>query len=375
MDEILQQIHLNDFIFLWAPSLLTELFISLNLRNNHIPASIFVEEIMIICCGEALIDMVPYTTKDGIDTYRPLPGGSPYNSAIAMGRLGAPVSFMSRLSSDFFGTMLVDRLQNNHVNTDLIVRSHQHSTLAFVKLEAGKEPQYAFYTEGTADRSFSREDLPRQLPKDLHGILFGSISMTMEPVASTIEQFVFEQSRRTDAAAPVISLDPNVRPVMIQDHSSYVQRLEGWISSATIVKISGADMEYVYPALSREAALEHVLSLGPTLVVTTLGADGALAIGRRKDGSRFTATAPVVPVQVADTIGAGDTFHAALLSWFELHHTLNRTALANLSEKDLKEALFFANKAASLVCTKHGAEPPTMAEMEALNGGTGGLSF
>ncbi|AEJ20371.1 carbohydrate kinase family protein [Gracilinema caldarium] len=321
---------------------------------------------MIICCGEALIDMVPYTTSDDIDTYRPLPGGSPYNTAIAIGRLGAPVSFMGRLSSDFFGTMLVDRLRANNVETNLIVRSTQNSTLAFVKIEAGKEPQYAFYTEGTADRSFSVEDLPKTLPQDLHGILFGSISMTMEPVASTIETFIQSQSRRNDASAPVISLDPNVRPVMIHDRARYVQRLESWIASATIVKISGADLEYVYPSLSREAALEKVLSLGPTLVVTTLGADGALAIGRRSDGSRFSATAPVVPVKVADTIGAGDTFHGALLSWLELKGKLNRLALSKISEADLHEALFFANKAASLVCTKHGAEPPTMAEMEAL---------
>mgnify|MGYP005840374211 CR=1 FL=1 len=319
---------------------------------------------MIVCCGEALIDMVPYTTPDGIDTYRPLPGGSPYNSAIAMGRLGAPVSFMGRLSSDFFGTMLVNRLKENNVQTDLIVRSTQNSTLAFVKIEAGKEPQYAFYTEGTADRSFSGEDLPKSLPPDLHGILFGSISMTMEPVATTIEQFVFTQSKRADAEAPVISLDPNIRPVMIHDHDRYVRRLESWISCATIVKISSADMEYVYPSLTREAALEKVLSLGPTLVVTTLGADGALAMGRRKDGSRFSAAASVVPVQVADTIGAGDTFHAGLLAWLELKGKLNRLALLQISEEDLHEALFFANKAASLVCTKHGAEPPTMAEME-----------
>jgi fructokinase len=324
------------------------------------------EVIMILCCGEALIDMVPSTSPEGMTTYRPLPGGSPYNSAIAMGRLGTPVGFLGRLSSDFFGTMLVDRLKQNGVKTDYIIRAPQNSTLAFVKLEAGKEPQYVFYTEGTADRSFSVEDLPKTLPQDLHGILFGSISMTMEPVASTIETFIQTQSRRQDDAAPVISLDPNVRPVMIQDHGRYVKRLESWIASATIVKISGADMEYVYPSLSREEALEKVLSLGPTLVVTTLGADGALAIGRRNDGSRFSATAPVVPVKVADTIGAGDTFHAGLLSWLELKGKLNRQELANLSEKDLKEALFFANKAASLVCTKHGAEPPTMAEMEAL---------
>jgi len=322
---------------------------------------------MILCCGEALIDMVPFLTADGTPAFRPLPGGSPYNSAVAAGRLGAPVSFLGRLSADFFGEMLVDRLAANGVKTNLIVRSLQTTTLAFVKLDAGQEPQYAFYTEGSADRSFSDADLPEALPPDTHCILFGSISMTMEPVATTIEKLVQRESGRTDARAPVISLDPNVRPVMIFDHAAYVRRLEGWFAAATIVKISGADMEYVYPALSRDAALEKILAMGPRLVVTTLGKDGALAMGKRDNGTRFAATAPVVPVTVADTIGAGDTFHAAFLTWLELNGKMTRAALADLSEAELRDALVFANKAASLVCTRHGAEPPTMAEMDALS--------
>jgi len=321
---------------------------------------------MILCCGEAVIDMVPFRVADGTEAFRPLPGGSPYNSAVAAGRLGAPVAFMGRLSSDFFGDMLVHRLAANGVRTDLIVRSPQTTTLAFVKLAAGEEPQYAFYTEGSADRSFSAADLPHRLPPETRCIMFGSISMTMEPVATTIENLVFRESRRTDAAAPVISLDPNVRPVMIRDHAAYVRRLEGWFAAAGIVKISGADMEYVYPDLTREAALEKILALGPRLVVTTLGKDGALAMGKREDGRRFAATAPVVPVTVADTIGAGDTFHAAFLSWLELNGKMSRSALADLGEAELRDALVFANKAASLVCTRHGAEPPTMAEMDAL---------
>ncbi|GAB4224512.1 MAG: carbohydrate kinase [Spirochaetales bacterium] len=318
---------------------------------------------MILCCGEALVDMVPYRTKDGIDAYRPIPGGSPYNSAIALGRLGAPVSFMGRISSDFFGSLLVERLRDNHVGTDLIVRSPQHTTLAFVKIEDGKEPLYAFYCEGTADRSFSLEDLPPELPPDLHGILFGSIAMTMEPAASTIEHFVRQQSHRTDPEAPVISLDPNVRPIMIQDHGTYVKRLEGWISHSTLVKLSEADLEYVYPTLSLEAGMDRVLSLGPVLVVTTLGSKGALAMGRRRDGSRYSVRVPATPVDVVDTIGAGDTFHAALLAWMEHHGKLNRSALDAISEGELEQALLFANKAASIVCTRQGAEPPTLAEL------------
>ncbi len=319
---------------------------------------------MILCCGEALVDMVPFVSE-GAEAFRPCPGGSPYNSAIAIGRLGAPVAFLGRLSTDFFGELLVKRLRDNGVGTELIVRTDQTTTLAFVKLEAGAEPQYAFYTEGSADRSLSPADIPARLPVEARCILFGSISMTMEPVASTIEALVKRERARKDAAAPVISVDPNVRPILISDVSAYVRRLEGWMASSTIVKISAADLEFVYPDLEREAAIDKILTLGPTLVVTTLGMDGALAVGRRSNGSTFRATAPVVPVKVVDTIGAGDTFHAGFLSWLEKHGKMSRAAVAALREDELAEALVFANLAASLVCAKRGAEPPTLAEMEA----------
>ncbi len=319
---------------------------------------------MILCCGEALIDMVPFAGEEG-DAFRPCPGGSPYNSAIAIGRLGVPVAFVGRLSTDFFGELLVKRLRENGVRTDLIARSGQTTTLAFVKLEGGAEPQYAFYVEGSADRSLVPADIPARLPDEARCILFGSISMTMEPVASTIEAFVQREAARTDSGAPVISLDPNVRPVMIADRLSYVRRLEGWMASSTIVKISGADLEFVYPDLDRDEALAKILGMGPILVVTTLGMDGALAVGRRTDGSDFRATAPVVPVKVVDTIGAGDTFHAGFLAWLEAHGKMSRAALAGLAESELAAALAFANAAAALVCAKRGAEPPTLAEMEA----------
>jgi len=310
--------------------------------------------------------MVPFKTDAGEDAFRPCPGGSPYNSVIAIGRLGVPAAFIGRLSTDFFGELLVSRLKDNKVRTDLIARSHQTSTLAFVKLAPGEEPQYAFYTEGSADRSLAAQDLPAKLPTDARCILFGSISMTMEPIATTIESFVRKEGARTDNGALVISLDPNVRPVMIHDKVSYAKRLEGWMASATIVKISGADMDFVYPGSDREKVFAHILSLGPKLVVTTMGKDGALAVGRRADGSLFRATAPIVDVKVVDTIGAGDTFHAGFLSWLEIKGKMSRNAIAALTEAELAQALFFANKAASLVCSRRGAEPPTLAEVEAL---------
>jgi fructokinase len=320
---------------------------------------------MILCCGEALVDMVPFAMEDaeGGEGYRPCPGGSPYNSAIAIGRLGVPVDFVGRLSHDFFGQMLIRRLAANGVGTSRIVRSRQPSTLAFVKLAHGAEPQYAFYVTDSADRSLSLADLPAELPMDVRCILFGSISMTMEPVASTVEALVMRETARR-----VISFDPNVRPVLVPDRGAYVRRMEGWFALSTIVKISAADLDYVYPHLDLDAAVDRVLSCGPALIAITLGSDGALAVGSRSTGGRFRATATAIKVPVVDTIGAGDTFHAALLAWLELHGRMSRSAIAELPEHELGAALLFANKAAALVCTRRGAEPPTMAELTACSG-------
>jgi fructokinase len=251
-----------------------------------------------------------------------------------------------------------------------MIRTDQNSTLAFVKLEPGKEPQYLFYTEGTADRSLSAEDLEAllpggALPPETRCILFGSISMTMEPAASTIESLILSQGR--DRAGPVISFDPNIRPFMIKDRGAYLRRFETWLSAVTIAKISGADFDFIYPGLDTDQSLERVLSLGPLLAVSTLGPAGARAL-LRKGGEILRVSAPAPDLPVTDTIGAGDTFHGALLAWLELRGLMSRAALAGLGAGELEEALRFANKAASLVCGRQGAEPPTLAEVEALAG-------
>jgi len=321
---------------------------------------------MIICCGEALIDMVP----DSRGGFMPLPGGSPYNTAIAIGRLGVSVKFWGRFSTDFFGEILARRLRDNHVGEDLLIRSDQNTTLAFVKLEERKEPQYIFYTEGTADRSLDIADLPAKLPADTRCILFGSIAMTMEPSASAIEALVLREGTRTSAdqpdGAPVISFDPNIRSFMIKDKSAYIQRFEKWIAASTIAKISSADFEFIYPGLEPEQALKKTLAMGPRLAISTMGSKGALAMLRRDDGTVTRVTAPVVDIPVTDTIGAGDTFHGAFLSWLEINGKMFRSDLTSLSETDLYDALYFANKAASIVCSRQGADPPTLKEMESL---------
>jgi fructokinase len=325
---------------------------------------------MIICCGEALIDMVPVPISGTAGGFVPLPGGSPFNTAVAIGRMGVQAKFLGRISTDFFGEMLIKRLKDNRVSDDLITRAGQNSTLAFVKLVKNKEPQYIFYADGTADRSFSQEDLPQKLPVDTNCIVFGSISMTMEPIASAIEALILREGTRKNTdqmdGAPLISFDPNIRSFMIKDRSAYIERLEKWVAASTIVKFSSGDFNFIYPKLETDKVLQKTIAMGPRLVIMTLGTKGALALLRRNDGNVIRVSTPAVNLPVVDTIGAGDAFHGAFLSWLELKGKMSRSALINLSETELQAALLFANKAAALVCSRQGADPPSRREVESL---------
>ena|GEM_PF-14406 len=325
---------------------------------------------MIICCGEALIDMIRTPVSGSGDGFLPLPGGSPYNTAVAIGRLGVPVKFLGRISTDFLGEILVKRLRENRVGYDLLIRSNQNSTLAFVKLEKGREPQYVFYTEACADRSLTVEDLPQKLPSDTKCIHFGSIAMTMEPIASAIEALILREGTRKSAdqmdGAPLISFDPNIRPFFIKNKDAYKEHFEKWVAASTITRISAADFAFIYPKMEAEKALRKILSMGPRLAINTMGSKGAMALLRRNDGSLIKVSVPGIKVPLVDTIGAGDTFQGAFLSWLEIKGKMSRSALVNLSENELHSALLFANKAAALVCSRRGAEPPSRKAVETL---------
>ena len=315
---------------------------------------------MILACGEALIDMVPQNSG-GKEVFYPAAGGSPCNTAIAAARAGADVQFIGRLSKDFFGEALIRRFRDNHVGTDMIIRSDENSTLAFVKLEKDREPEYLFYTEGTADRSFSIPDLPASFPAGARCLAFGSISMTMEPIATAVETLVL----RAKEEGIVVSFHPNIRPFIIHDREAYTKRFEKLAAASTIVKISAADFEFIYPETDLQGALKKVLALGPRMVISTLGSEGAMAL-LRTGGGLIEARAPVVNLPVADTIGAGDTFHGAFLSRLEAQNKMSQEKIAALAAGELRETLFFANKAASIVCSRRGADPPTLEEIEKL---------
>lgn len=309
---------------------------------------------MIVSCGESLIDCVPMSGRNGESGFRPCVGGSPYNVAIATARLGGPAGFLGRISTDFFGDMLMSALEANGVDRRFIVRRDQPSTLGFVSLE-DEEPQYAFYSNGAADRMLETEDLPAAFPADVECLQFGSISLMQEPAATTLESLMRrEHCRRT------IALDPNIRPRLIADREGYVRRLESWVALTDLIKVSGADLDWLYPGEAVEGILERWLTAGPRLIVVTMGTDGALGATER-----LTATVSGASIQLVDTVGAGDTFHGALLARLHALGDLAADRLGAIGEGDLRDALSFANRAAAVTCSRQGNDPPRLQELAA----------
>ena len=310
---------------------------------------------MIVACGEALIDFVPMTAADGSRGYRPCVGGSPYNTAVAMARLGAATGFLARLSTDFFGQMLRDHLTANGIDIGLSATAGQPTTLGFVSLDQGDEPQFAFYSNGAADRSLVPGDLPDTLPESVRCLQFGSISLMQEPSATTLAGLM-----RREAGHRVISLDPNVRPGLIPDRIAWRTRLEGWIALADIVKVSAADLAWLYPGAEPLDRARAWLRSGPRLVAVTFGADRS--VGLFADRS---VVEPAQRVTVSDAVGAGDTFHAGLLASLDRDGLLAAGGLSRLDSTSVARALRLGARAAAITVTRPGADPPTWEEVVA----------
>lgn len=303
---------------------------------------------MILCTGESLIDMVP---QDG--AFRPLPGGAVYNTAIALGRLGAPTGYMWPVSRDPFGEQLLCPLAEAGVEAGLCPRTDRLTTLAMVTLEGG-DARYFFYDEGSAGRLFAPADIP-PLPAEVEAIFAGGISLVPDPCGATVEGFIRDHYARL----PVM-LDPNIRPFFIPDAGAYRARLERLLPMAAIVKLSGDDLDWLYPDTDPAEAARQILALGPKLVLLTGGAAGATAYW-----SGAPVSAPAVRTAVADTIGAGDTFNAGVLASLQRQGVLSHHGLAALTPDQLQAALTLGAQAAAVTVSRPGANPPWAHEMPA----------
>ena len=303
---------------------------------------------MLLCCGEALIDMVPTATESGRDGYVPHAGGAAFNTAIALGRLGVRTGMLTGLSTDLFGRQLTASLHANRVDTSLAVTSDRPTTLAFVQLADG-DASYTFFDENSAGRMLDRADMPA-LPDEVGALYFGGISLACEPGAEAYAALL-----EREAAARAVMLDPNIRPGFIRDAARYRDRLDRMIALSDIVKVSDEDLAWICPdPQSPFDKLDSLRRAGPSVVILTQGGDGATALLR--DGARVSVSAG--RAEVADTIGAGDTFNAGVLAKLAELGLLAGEALAVLDPDPMREALLFGARVAAITVSRSGANPP-----------------
>ncbi len=308
---------------------------------------------MILCCGEALIDMIAEPTVSGGKGFVPHSGGAIFNTAIALGRLGIQTGLLSGLSTDMFGEQLIAALQISHVATSHVVRSDRPTTLAFVQLKDG-HATYSFVDENTAGRMLQPEDMPDQLT-GVSALYFGGISLACEPCADA-----YAATLDRHGADRAVMLDPNIRPGFIKDQTRYRTRLNRMIAQADIIKVSDEDLDWIIPGPESHAEkIPLLLRAGPAIVVVTKGGDGAT--GYLSDGTDVSV--PVQRVEVVDTVGAGDTFNAGVLAALSQAGHLNKPALRSLPASGLRDALEYGAKVAAVTVSRAGANPPWAQEL------------
>ena len=308
---------------------------------------------MILCCGEALIDMIPEPTLRGSDGYVPRSGGAIFNTAIGLGRLGCRTGLVSGISTDMFGHQLMAELRASNVDTRNVIRSDRPTTLAFVKLSDG-HASYSFFDENSAGRMIAADDLPASVD-DVSALYFGGISLACDPGADAYMQFA-----QTHARNCVVMVDPNIRPSFITDEPSFRNRIERMLGLTDIVKVSDEDLNWIIQTTdSLETKAAHLQELGPSIVILTRGSSGAQAW--LPDGqSIFVASQKV---DVVDTVGAGDAFNAGVLAGLSEAGLLTKTALRSVSAKDIEKAIGLGVQVAAINVARAGANPPWRDEL------------
>lgn len=303
---------------------------------------------MILCCGEALIDMIPEPTIAGGEGFVPHTGGAVFNTAIALGRLGAGAGLLTGLSTDMFGDQLRQDLQASGVDGSYAITSDRPTTLAFVKLENG-QAEYTFNDENSAGRMLQAADLPA-LNFEVSALFFGGISLACEPCADTYAALLEAESK-----SRVVMMDPNIRQSFIQDVAKYRARLDRMMAQVDVCKVSDEDLDWIVEgSASLEDKASTLLDKGPSLIIVTKGGDGATAY-HKNAGSVHVQSKRVT---VVDTVGAGDTFNAGVLASFAQQGVLTKEGIQSLSIKGVEQALDLGATCAAITVSRKGANPP-----------------
>lgn len=318
---------------------------------------------MIVVGGEALVDLVPSDSSGGdppdvtSQALHPRLGGGPFNVAVSAGRLGAPVRFLSRVSTDAFGDALVARLASSGVDTAFVQRGPEPTTLAVTSMAADGGARYTFYAGATADRLFAD---PGELPGEVTMLCLGTLSLVLEPGASGYEAVL----RREAARGVLTALDPNIRIALITDPDAYRARFASWLPDIGLLKLSIEDAAWLgeEPGEGPREPIDLARGWqrsGPAAVVVTRGSRGLAVL----TGSGELVESPAVPTRVVDTIGAGDTVLGALLAWLYRHGIRDIATLRSMGTATWHSALKYASSAAAVTVSRAGAEPPFANEL------------
>jgi fructokinase len=308
---------------------------------------------LIVIAGEALVDMVGDTQY----RYRALAGGSCFNVAMAIGRLGLEVGFACPMSSDALGRMLSKTLTDSGATIMLPEAVPEPTPMAVVSIDSSGQPTYAFYREKTADRTIRSQDLIAALPPSTWLFHVGSVALTQK---SDGDEWKAGALAARDRGA-LISLDPNVRPSLITDIDDYRSRMAEFFTIADLIKISDEDLAEIYPGVDPHTAFAGLVEqYSPALAILTLGDQGSIGISASGARAEQAAT---IPGPIVDTIGAGDSLQAGLVAALYSGGHTTGSALAALSESDIGRALVIGSLAAGLNCTRQGCSPPWRDEL------------
>jgi fructokinase len=300
----------------------------------------------VVVTGEALIDLV--LARDGsLDGH---PGGGPYNVARTIGRLGQPVAYLGRVSTDGFGRRLLLELEADGVGLESIVPTDAPTTLALAELDAAGAAQYRFYDIGTSAPGLTLVAASAAFPERIGTFYLGTLGLVFEPMATTLEALVARVDEDT-----LVAIDPNCRPTMIDDPAAFRGRLSRLLVRTDVVKVSEEDLAWIDPDADPRSAARALLGHDGAVALVTLGGDGALAITAEE-----TIEVRAPKVDVVDTIGAGDSFMGAFLARWR-HHGLGRSDLRRLDE--VEQAVGFACRVAAITCSRAGADPPRLDEL------------
>lgn len=303
---------------------------------------------MILCCGEALIDMIPSETSDGRTCFVPFPGGSVFNTAVALGRLGVDAGLLTGLSTDLFGIQLREFLTESNAGAGFSVTTDRPTTLAFVSLRGG-QASYSFFDENSAVRMLNATEIPA-LDSSVECLFFGGISLAGEPCADTLADLL-----EREGSTRLTMLDPNIRPTFICDESRFRDRIRRMMERCDIVKTSEEDLDWLFPKRQPiHEKLRSIRELGPSLVLATEGSSGATALL----STGVEVAVPSVKTEVVDTVGAGDTFNAGFLAGLARTGSLSRKGISSLSVDELESALNLGSAAAAVTVSRAGANPP-----------------